>query len=57
MSKGGANGVNEDMAGNQMTWTHGVSCLVKSDFLRRRGLYPARLLYLWKFSRQEYWNS
>ena len=38
MSKGGANGVNEDMAGNQMTWSHGVSCLVKSDFLRRRGL-------------------
>ena len=38
MSKGGANGVNEDMAGNQMTWSHSVSCSVKSDFLWPHGL-------------------
>ena len=31
------------------------SCSVVSDFLWPHGLYPARLLCPWGFSRQEYW--
>ena len=32
-------------------------CLVKSDSLQPHGLYPARLLCPWGFSRQEYWSG
>ena len=31
--------------------------LAATDSLRPSGLYPARLLCLWGFSRQEYWNG
>ena len=34
-----------------------LSRSVMSDSLRPYGLWPARLLWLWGFSRQEYWNG
>ena len=33
-----------------------LSHSVVSDSLRSHALYPARLLYPWEFSRQEYWS-
>ena len=34
-----------------------LSCSVVSDSLQSYGLWPARLLCLWGFSRQEYWSG
>ena len=34
-----------------------LSCSVESDSLRPHGLQPARPLYPWGFSRQEYWSG
>ena len=34
-----------------------LSHSVVSDSLRPHGLQPARLLYPWRFSRQEYWSG
>ena len=34
-----------------------LSCSVMSESLRPHGLWPTRLLYLWWFSRQEYWSG
>ena len=34
-----------------------LSCSVVSDSLQSHGLWPARLLCPWGFSRQEYWSG
>ena len=34
-----------------------VLCLVMSNSLQPRGLYPTRLLCPWRFSRKEYWHG
>ena len=40
------------------SFSHCVLCLwVVSDSLRPRGMWPARLLCQWGFSRQEYWSG
>ena len=43
---------------NQLMWFYAsVSRSVVSNSLQPHGLYPARLLCPWGFSRQEYWSG